>query len=866
MARRSILEAMGVGKIGFLCVCVVLLSILMVRDAGGRQRGKGLFLGLRDTSVAASSELNEALVSGYSNIEDLICNPFSRRHLADQPLRALPPASAPTLGSSPMSAPFSSATIKAPTSGPAPSPHPGVGTPRFGPAPSSNPAPASSPAPENQSSANSHNLTPGSAPVLPSKKSDNNERIIIIAVFLTAAGTSFMAACLFCCYRKCCRDITGSINGQRDERPLLSLGLSDFSGWSPKSFGKDTSTQKDKIGGLSLKTDPGQNNHVLSSDISSDGTQTSDIRSGNSSSSTEMSIISSNDFEPGPPPPPPVMLPTIKKVAPSPLASAPPAPPPPPPVMSPIRKVGLAPPAPPPPLPNSEPGPQPPPPPKGALPSRLPHGGLISRVTQPSSIGSNRSGDAASAQHFGAEDDANAPTQKTKLKPFFWDKVRANPDQSMVWDQIRSGSFQFSEEMIQTLFGYNYASRNKSEGKESSSNVPPPGCVQLIDPKKSQNLAISLKALNVKTEEVCHALMEGKKLPVELLITLLRMSPTADEEMKLKVYGGNLSQLGPAEQFLKVVVDIPFAFKRMDALLFMASLQEDVLVIKESFATLEVACTELRSSRLFLKLLEAVLKMGNRMNDGTFRGGARAFKLDTLLKLSDVKGTDGKTTLLHFVVQEIIRSEGVRAARLASESGSTSSLARLGLNSDEDSPRESGDYYCDLGLKVISGLSSELENVKKAAGLDGDVLTNMVASCCHRLSKTKEFLNNDMRNLDEDGGFYHSLKCFIEHAETDIAFLTEEEKRIKSLVKSTTNYFHGDAGKDEGLRLFVIVRDFLGMLDKACKEVRKSPLKTIKTPKTRGKSSMANVPDLRQLLFPAIRDRRVEDSSSDEES
>ncbi|KAK6777760.1 hypothetical protein RDI58_024478 [Solanum bulbocastanum] len=45
------------------------------------------------------------------------------------------------------------------------------------------------------------------------------------------------------------------------------------------------------------------------------------------------------------------------------------------------------------------------------------------------------------------------------------------------------------------------------------------------------------------------------------------------------------------------------------------------------------------------------------MNDGTFCGGAQAFKINTLLKLSDVKGIDEKTELIHFVVQEIIRSE-----------------------------------------------------------------------------------------------------------------------------------------------------------------------------------------------------------------
>jgi hypothetical protein len=40
----------------------------------------------------------------------------------------------------------------------------------------------------------------------------------------------------------------------------------------------------------------------------------------------------------------------------------------------------------------------------------------------------------------GAEGEADAP--KAKLKPFFWDKVQANSDHSMVWSQIKSGSFQ----------------------------------------------------------------------------------------------------------------------------------------------------------------------------------------------------------------------------------------------------------------------------------------------------------------------------------------------------------------------------------------------------------------------------------------
>lgn len=67
------------------------------------------------------------------------------------------------------------------------------------------------------------------------------------------------------------------------------------------------------------------------------------------------------------------------------------------------------------------------------------------------------------------------------------------------------------------------------------------------------------------------------------------MAPTSEEELKLRLFNGELSRLGPAERFLKALVDIPFSFKRLEALLFMCTLQEEVTIVKESLATLEVA-------------------------------------------------------------------------------------------------------------------------------------------------------------------------------------------------------------------------------------------------------------------------------------
>lgn len=66
------------------------------------------------------------------------------------------------------------------------------------------------------------------------------------------------------------------------------------------------------------------------------------------------------------------------------------------------------------------------------------------------------------------------------------------------------------------------------------------------------------------------------------------MAPTVDEELKLRCYSGDLARLGTAERFLKVLIEIPFAFKRLECLLLMCTLQEEESILKDSFAALEV--------------------------------------------------------------------------------------------------------------------------------------------------------------------------------------------------------------------------------------------------------------------------------------
>ncbi|CAN1236029.1 Formin-like protein 1 [Linum grandiflorum] len=507
------------------------------------------------------------------------------------------------------------------------------------------------------------------------------------------------------------------------------------------------------------------------------------------------------------------------------------------------------------------PPPPPPPPPLPPRPLSVPQRDLESSPVASTPIGQSISTPAAPpvlippSRPFlppSAEgEDSFEDTPRPKLKALHWDKVRASSDREMVWDQIRSSSFKLNEEKIEELFVMNAPkAKPVPGGAPSPTNLFGNQENRVLDPKRAQNIAILLRALNVTIEEVCEALLEGntETLGTELLESLVKMAPSKEEERKLKEYKDDTPvKLGHAEKFLKAVLDVPFAFKRVDAMLYMANFESEIEYLRKSFETLEAACEELRNSRMFLKLLEAVLKTGNRMNVGTNRGDALAFKLDTLLKLVDVKGADGKTTLLHFVVQEIIRTEGARL------SGSNAT--------------QSDDVKCrKLGLEVVSGLSSDLSNVKKAAAMDSDVLSSEVTKLSIGIEKISEIVKlNERMGLTGSGQkFTESLNKFLEMSEGEIIRIQAQESVALSLVKEITEYFHGNSAKEEAhpFRIFMVVRDFLSVLDRVCKEVGMINERTIVS--SAYKFPVPVNPTLPQAFPPP--DAKKQDCSSDEET
>ncbi|ESQ49279.1 hypothetical protein EUTSA_v10020077mg [Eutrema salsugineum] len=366
--------------------------------------------------------------------------------------------------------------------------------------------------------------------------------------------------------------------------------------------------------------------------------------------------------------------------------------------------------------------------------------------------------------------EATTERPKPKLKPLPWDKVRPRSCRKNTWDSLKFSS-------------------SNSSSKQRSLSCDLPMLNQedrVLDPRKCQNIAFLLTTLKLTTDDIRQALRDGQYevLGVELLENLSRMAPSEEEEKKLKTYSDDsVNKLAPSERFLKELLNVPFVFKRVDALLSVANFNSKVSHLKSSFGVIQAACVELRNSRILLKLIEVVLETGMKS------GNAHDFKLEALLELIDIKLLDGRTTLLQSVVQKIIESEGIKV------------------------------------LQVVRELSSVLVDVKKSAEMDYGVLRSDMAKLYQGVQKVSEVLllseKNGPNEEQQWWKFRESMTRFLETAVEEIKKIETEDGSTLFGVKEMTNYFHGDSAKEEAqlLSVFVIVRDFLSILDGVCKDM-----------------------------------------------
>jgi hypothetical protein len=367
------------------------------------------------------------------------------------------------------------------------------------------------------------------------------------------------------------------------------------------------------------------------------------------------------NIPPPPPPPPPPMMQSSNN-------SNIPLPPPPPPIISSTNTVGALPPPPPPPPPSSlsssnAPPPPPPPPPAG---SNVP-------PAPPTPLTKNKNRFATMAvkapalpgmmnKHVGILAKKTNLSSKP-LKSLNWTKIPPYLISETIWKDIDDTIVleELSDELprfedIFSAFQHKKKVVEQTDDQDSQLVKAKPKLVTFLDPKRSQNCCIMLRAVKLDSKQIKQALMtaDHHNLSKDIIPELLKFCPTEEEYALVKMYEATDEKFDLAEQFFLDISKIDHYEDRLKALQFKCCFQEYVDDIFTMINWYDSATNDLIKSKNFKNVLKIILALGNYMNSGN-RGGAYGFQISSIAKLVDTKTVynNRRISLMNYLVNLI---------------------------------------------------------------------------------------------------------------------------------------------------------------------------------------------------------------------
>ncbi|XP_054448943.1 formin-like protein 1 isoform X2 [Pteronotus mesoamericanus] len=345
-----------------------------------------------------------------------------------------------------------------------------------------------------------------------------------------------------------------------------------------------------------------------------------------------------------PPPPPP--LPGGPSQPEAPLGVPPLAPP----------LQGSSEPPPPPPLPEGLPSPPPPPPP----PPPPGTDGLVPPPPPPPPGGPSDAVGGPSPE-MGPGVKAKKPIQtKFRMPLLNWVALKPNQITGTVFTELND------EKVLQELDMSDFEEqfKTKSQGPsldlgalKSKAAQKAPSKATLIEANRAKNLAITLRKGNLGADRICQAIetYDLQALGLDFLELLTRFLPTDYERSLIARFEKEqrpMEELSEEDRFMLRFSRIPRLPERMNTLTFLGNFPDTVQLLMPQLNAVIAASMSIKSSDKLRQILEIVLAFGNYMNSSK-RGAAYGFRLQSLDALLEMKSTDRKQTLLHYLVKVI---------------------------------------------------------------------------------------------------------------------------------------------------------------------------------------------------------------------
>lgn len=333
---------------------------------------------------------------------------------------------------------------------------------------------------------------------------------------------------------------------------------------------------------------------------------------------------------------------------------------------------------------------------------------------------------------------------------------------------------------LESLFSVASASEGPNKGGGSrGSKISKPEKVQLVDLRRAYNCEIMLTKVKIPLPDMLNAILalDSSALDIDQVENLIKFCPTKEEMETLKNYNGDKNMLGKCEQFFLELMKVPRVESKLRVFAFTITFSSQVEDLKLNLNIINDASKEVKESLKLRQIMQTILTLGNALNQGTARGSAVGFKLDSLLKLSDTRARNNKMTLMHYLCKII-------AEKLPELLDFTKNLVHL-----------------EPASKIqLKSMAEEMQAVSKG------------------LEKVEQELTASENDGSVSLGFRKVLKSFLDIAEAEVRSLITLYSEVGRNADSLSQYFGEDPARCPFEQVTQILVVFTKMFSKAHEE------------------------------------------------
>ncbi|XP_047948080.1 formin-like protein 18 isoform X2 [Salvia hispanica] len=379
--------------------------------------------------------------------------------------------------------------------------------------------------------------------------------------------------------------------------------------------------------------------------------------------------------------------------------------------------------------------------------------------------------------------------QSKKLKPLHWLKISKAVSGSLWAENQKSEASKAPEIDISELESlFSAAVPNKGQGGRKTGSLASisskPEKVQLIEHRRAYNCEIMLSKVKIPLQDMLSSVLalEDSALDVDQVDNLIKFCPTKDEMEVLKSYKGERDNLGKCEQFFLDLMHVPRIEHKLRVYSFKIQFRAQVSDLRKSLDVVNSASDQIRGSAKLKRIMQTILSLGNALNQGTARGSAVGFRLDSLLKLTETRALNNKMTLMHYLCKVL-----------------------------SDKLPELLDFWQDL---------SSLEHASK-------IQLKFLAEEMQAINKGLEKVMQELSMAESDGPvsehFCQALKEFLCFSEGEVRTLASLYATVGKNVDSLILYFGEDPARCQFEQVISTLSNFVKMFKQSheenCKQI-----------------------------------------------